>query len=165
MNIRVHKDLLSVPEEVAALYERAFPANERNTFESMQQRFGDACELLVFEQDGQFIGFVLLLTCFDLTHILYLAVDEPLRGRGYGAQALEAIRRHRPAERIIADLEDIDPAAPNNAERERRMQFYRRGGYEASDVRYIWRGEKYVMFVCGGALDGDEFEAFWQHFS
>lgn len=165
MNIRVQKGLIGAPEEVIALYERAFPANERNTFESMQARFGDACELLTFEDDGQFIGFVLLLTYLDLTHILYLAVDESLRGRGYGAQALEAIRRHRPAERIIADLEDVDPAAPNNEERRRRMLFYRRSGYEASDVRYVWRGDAYVMFVCGGELGGEEFEAFWQHFS
>ena len=47
----------------------------------------------------------------------------------------------------------------------RRMQFYRRSGYEASAVRYVWRAEKYVMFISGGALTDEEFDAFWQHFS
>lgn len=165
MHFSVTSDLISAPAQVVSLYERAFPVNERRAFSHMQQQFGAACELLVFEEEEQFIGFALLLTHLDLTHILYLAIAEEQRNRGYGAQALQAIRRHHPADRIIADLEDIDPAASNNAERERRMQFYRRGGYEASDVRYVWRGEAYVMFVCGGGLGGEEFDAFWQHFS
>ena len=165
MHISVTCDLLHAPEHVTALYERAFPANERRSFADMQQQFGDACELLVFEKDGQFIGFALLLTWLDLTHILYLAIGEAHRNCGFGAQALQAIRQHKPQARIIADLEDDAPEAANNADRVRRMQFYRRSGYEASAVRYVWRGEKYVMFISGGALTDEEFDAFWHHFS
>ena len=44
------------------------------------------------------------------------------------------------------------------------MAFYRKGGYAPSEVRYDWRGENYVIYVSGGSLSANEFEAFWDQF-
>lgn len=151
-------------KQVSALYERSFPSNERRPIDDLMTVFGSAHEMLVFLHEGCFAGFVSLLTLRDLTHILYLAIEEDFRSQGLGAEALSLIRAHKPAARILADLEDDDPLAPNNAQRLRRMAFYRRSGYCASDVRYRWRGENYVIYISGGTLTHEEFDAFWQHF-
>ena len=150
--------------ELRALYERSFPANERRELTDLFSVFGDAHEMLVFVHEGRFAGFVSLLSLHDLTHILYLAIEDDLRGQGLGSEALRLIRAHKPTARILADLEDEVPGAANNAQRIRRMAFYRRGGYLPSSVRYAWRGEDYVMYVSGGELSSEEFEAFWDHF-
>lgn len=147
-----------------ALYERSFPANERRELTDLFTVFGSAHEMLVFLHEGRFAGFVSLLSLHDLTHILYLAIEDDLRGQGLGSEALHLLRAHKPSARILADLEDEVPGAANNAQRIRRMAFYRRGGYLPSAVRYTWRGENYVMYVSGGDLTSEEFEAFWDHF-
>ncbi len=151
-------------QAVNALYERSFPENERRPILEMMDHFGSAHEMLVFLQEGCFAGFVSLLTHGDLTHILYLSIEESFRSQGLGAEALSLIRAHKPAARILADLEDADPNAPNNDQRLRRMAFYRRGGYCESDVRYRWRDENYVIYISGGTLTAEEFNAFWEHF-
>lgn len=147
-----------------SLYERSFPANERRELKDLFTVFGRAHEMLVFLHEGRFAGFVSLLSLHDLTHILYLAIEDDLRGQGLGSEALQLIRAHKPSARILADLEDEVPGAANNAQCIRRMAFYRRGGYLPSAVRYTWRGENYVMYVSGGELTNEEFEAFWDHF-
>lgn len=151
--------------QVRALYERSFPANERRNFDELMTVFGSACELLGFYEENRLLGFAFLLTWRDLCHILYFAMEETFRGRGYGTQALGEMRKWKPSCRIIADLEAEVPDASNNPERLRRMNFYCRNGYSASPVAYRWQSENYVMFVSGGTLTDDEFEAFWSYFS
>ena len=150
--------------QLRALYEHSFPANERRTLEDLFNVFGSAHEMRVLVHKGRFAGFVSLLTWQDLTHILYLAIEPDLRGQGLGSEALRLIREHKPSARILADLEDEVPGASNNAQRLRRMAFYRKGGYMPSEVRYDWRGESYVIYVSGGSLAAHEFEAFWDQF-
>ena len=151
-------------EAVTALYERSFPENERRPIQDLMSHFGSAHEMLIFLHEGCFAGFVSLLTLGDLTHILYLAIEENFRSQGLGSEALSLIRAYKPSARLIADLEDTDPSLPDNALRLRRMDFYRRGGYCESDVRYRWQGENYVIFINGGTLTAEEHTAFWQHF-
>ena len=150
--------------QISALYERAFPINERRPLEDLFTVFGDRHEMLVFLHEGRFAGFVSLLTWQDLTHILYFSIEDHLRGQGLGSEALRLIRDHRPSARILADLEDEIPGAANNDQRLRRMAFYHRGGYAPCSVRYRWRGENYVIYVSGGDLSEEEFEAFWDQF-
>ena len=64
--------------------------------------------------------------------------------------------------RLIADLEDDTPGAEDIDMRRRRMGFYRRGGFEKTQVRYNWRGEDYVILSRGGDITGKEFGDFWR---
>lgn len=155
-----HPDLA----RVRRLYERAFPANERRPFEALLSGFQGQSELLAFYHEGGFAGFVSLLSCADITHILYFAVEEPLRNQGLGSAALDAVKRLKPGRRLIADLEAPLPDAPNRAQRLRRRTFYRRAGFVPSGVSYRWQGETYELMVFGGALDEAAFLAFWRHF-
>lgn len=146
------------------LYVQSFPANERRPLDALLQDSTGSSDFLAFYHEETFVGFACLLTWQDLSHILYFAIDAPLRGRGYGSEALAALRALKPNHRILADLEAQDPSASNNEQRKKRRRFYLRNGYAASEVRYRWREESYEILVCGGTVTSPEFEAFWRHF-
>ena len=146
---------------LAALYTRAFPENERRPLEPLVSDSTGHGEVMAFYDGAVFCGFACLITWRDISHIIYFAIDEKLRGRGYGAQALELMRGVKNDCRMIADLEVVREGASNNIPRERRLAFYMRNGYAESPVRYTWRGDDYVILVQGGTLTESEFKDFW----
>ena len=150
--------------EMMALYTRAFPANERRPLGVLLRDGTGAAEVLAVLKGDDFIGLAILLTWQDITHILYFAVLEELRGRGYGGEILRLIRDAHPNHRVIADLEAPFDEAPNLPERQRRMAFYERNGFSQTEIRYAWRGERYVIVSMGGDVSEDEFEHFWEYF-
>ncbi|MCH5287983.1 MAG: GNAT family N-acetyltransferase [Christensenellaceae bacterium] len=144
---------------LAALMERAFPANERMPMNVLLSREGS--EMLAILEDGAFRGFISLLTRMDICHILFFAMEEDCRGRGLGTAALELVRERKPGLRLIADLEAPDSAAPNAEQRLSRRRFYERCGYEDTGVTYRWRGEHYAILSSGGRVTDEEFWRFW----
>ena len=58
-------------------------------------------------------GFYSALTFGDITHILFLAVEEKLRDHGYGSQILAEIGKAYAGNRVILDVEMVDPEADN----------------------------------------------------
>ena len=149
---------------ILALYERAFPVNERRPLKPLLHDPTGCADFLAFYAGTEFVGFACLLTWKDLTHILYIAMDEDKRGRGYGAQALEIVRNVRPGHRVLADLEEETDGAENGDQRRKRMQFYMRNGFEWTEVAYRWRGEDYVILSQGGTVTKEEFWGFWHFF-
>lgn len=148
--------------KIEALYRRAFPKNERRPFRGL---FGDpqgVAEMMALQDGPRFCGFVCLLNGRELSHIIYFAVEEGLRGQGYGAQTLAALHAARPGRRIIVDIELERADAPNNDQRRRRKQFYLRQGYQPTDIRYRWQGEDYEILSHGGPVSEAEFDAFWE---
>ena len=80
-------------DKLSALYHSAFPENERRPLEEMFTFLSGSGEFLALYDGETFCGFVCLLSWQDITHILYLAIDSRLRGRGYGTGMLSAIRQ------------------------------------------------------------------------
>lgn len=161
---RTSKDL----PELLRLYRSAFPLIERVDFDIyLDDPIGNLEILGFYDRDlsdgaGSFCGFAALMTYGDLSQILYFAIEEGLRGRGYGAAALRAMRDHFRDGRIMADLEDPLSGNGDPAERLRRIGFYERNGYVLTDVRFEWEHEDYVMMISGGTLSMAEYEAFWK---
>lgn len=158
---RVYRDFRDI-EKINALNERAFPENERRPLEPLMDDPTGHGEVVAFYEQGVFRGFAGLLSCHDISHIIYFAIEEENRGRGLGTRALEAMHAMKKGCRMIVDVEDESENAPNNAQRRRRIDFYRRSGYVPSEVRYNWRDEDYVILVRGGGLTGAEFGEFWR---
>ncbi len=152
-------------EAVRALYERAFPANERRPIGPLlRDRTGHA-KVLAAREDDRFCGFVCTLEWDDMVHIIYFAVAETMRGRGIGSRILAEMRAANPGKRLLVDIERPDGSAGNNIQRLRRKSFYLRNGYEETEVRYVWREEDYVILSQGGKVTDSEFEQFWDALS
>ena len=159
------KPIGDTPEELKkakALYYRAFPKNERRSFpELVENRFGGT-EVFCFYDGEAFVGMACLLNTPTISHIIYLAVDESLRGHGYGSKALELLHRSKPGKKIMVDIEIPDEQAENAEQRRMRKKFYLRAGYEETPVKYEWRQENYEILSIGGQISEAEYDSFWE---
>ena len=159
------KSISNASEELKkarALYYRAFPKNERRSFpELVENRFGST-EVFCFYDGETFVGIAYLLNTPTISHIIYLAVDESLRGNGYGSKALELLHQSKPGKKIMVDIEVPDELAENVEQRRMRKKFYLRAGYEETPVKYEWRHESYEILSFGGQISEAEYDGFWE---
>ena len=156
----------NMPEELKkakTLYYSAFPKNERRSFpELVENRFGST-EVFCFYNEETFVGMACLLNTPTISHIIYLAVDESLRGNGYGSKALELLHQSKPDKKIMVDIEVPDEQAKNIEQRKKRKKFYLRAGYEETPVKYEWRQENYEILSFGGQISEAEYDGFWEY--
>ena len=159
ISIQVTKESEKFPE-IVRLYRAAFPREERVALDLLLETDGPYDFIACY--DGEMLcGFYSTLTIGDITHVLFLAVEETLRGNGYGSQILDAIRRTYPDKRLILDVEMPDPEAENQEQRTKRIAFYERNGYHNSGVSYGWRGVMYEILILNGEISEEEFWTFW----
>ena len=149
--------------QVKALYESAFPANERIPIKHL---LDDKIkrEFRAFFDGDLFCGFSNSITHGSITNIVYFAVKPELRSRGYGSQILQAIRKQHPDTRIVVDIE-VEEDSKNAEElerRNRRREFYTRNGFDSSPVDYVWQGVHYRLLTAGGTVTDKEFRDFWK---
>ena len=153
--------------QVKALYESAFPANERIPMNQLlDNKIQREFFAFVDEIDGSptFCGFSNSITQGSITNIVYFAVEPTLRSRGYGSEILKAVRERHPETRLVVDIEaEEDSKDARELElRERRRNFYLRNGFDAAPVDYHWRGEHYRLLTAGGLVSEKEFRDFWK---
>ncbi|MCI8668908.1 MAG: GNAT family N-acetyltransferase [Lachnospiraceae bacterium] len=156
----------SFMKEIKELYDTAFPREERYldfepTVKQMEAAdFGKRRgELLAFGEDtgetAGFVGFVMVLFCGDIVHLYYFAIQEKLRGRKYGEQALNLIRERYRDRNIWLSVELPDENADNQQQRLRRKQFYYRNGFRDTDVSGEKNGCMLQMMSTDGTVDSD----------
>ena len=149
--------------QVKALYESAFPANERIPIKHL---LDDKIkrEFWAFFDGDLFCGFSNSITHGSITNIVYFAVVPELRSRGYGSQILQVIREQHPDTRIVVDIEVEEDSkdAEELERRNRRRDFYLRNGFGSSPVDYVWQGEHYRLLSAGGSVTEKEFRDFWK---
>ena len=166
----VTKDAPWFPQ-VKALYESAFPANERIPIKHLlDDKIKREFWAFFDKADGasgaapMFCGFSNSISHGDITNIVYFAVVPELRSRGYGSKILQAIRRQHPDTRLVVDIEVEEDSkdAEELEHRNRRREFYTRNGFNASPVDYVWQGEHYRLLSAGGPVTEKEFRDFWK---
>ena len=114
--------------EIHELYLTAFPQNERKPFPIILQKCKEnSMEILKIEDDdGSFIGLVIMILYKDLAILDYFAIDTPKRNKGFGSQVLSMLNRRYSDRRMILEIEDPDAPSDNTSERIRRKAFYLR---------------------------------------
>lgn len=148
-------------ESIRALYNRAFPANERRPLGPLLEDTTGHSRVLSAHWKGAFCGFVCVLEWSDIVHIIYFAVEERMRGQGLGSGILQAVHLANPDKRVIVDIEEPADLAPNNGQRLQRKKFYLANGYRETEIRYPWLGTDYEILSYGGGMTEKEFGQFW----
>ncbi len=148
-------------QQIKELYEGAFPINERRPLKPLLEDKTGHGEILAIYDGSLFCGFVCQLTSGDICHIIYFAVDNKLRGMGYGTAALAELCKQMEGYRIIVDIEQENPEATNNVQRRKRKQFYINCGFADTGVECKWRSETYEILSFGGMISDDDFKNFW----
>lgn len=125
----------SAPElaELTALYERAFPEEERRLTPDLLSMIGsvEAMHLNKIMYDGSLAGMLIFWRLGDFSYIEHFAVFEHLRGSGIGAAAVKRARE------ILGDDVILEAELPTDNFSRRRIGFYSRCGFEPVIKDYV----------------------------
>ena len=151
-------------DKIRTLYFSAFPESELVDFEDLiNSRIFKGNKLIAFYDDKIFVGFAVVITKFHICNILYIAVENELRGKGYGTQALKNIIKYCQSNRLVVDVEDPDKNESKKEERLKRINFYLKAGFKLTNIKYNWNGEDYIIMIINGDITEDEFWNFWKN--
>ena len=149
-------------EPITKLYKSAFPAHERRPLIPLLRDTTGHAETVAFYDGTQFCGFACLLNCDSISHIIYFAIEDCLRGKGYGSAALAVMCISKSEQRVIVDIEAQDVHASNTEQRKKRKKFYLQNGFAQTEVQYEWEGETFEILSHGGTITNRDFTRFWR---
>lgn len=115
--------------QIKKLYKRAFPRNEKKPFFIIKQKQKTGSVEILSLDDGEFAGLCITMLNDDVVLLDYFAIEEGVRGKGYGGKTLTKLRERYKGKKLFLEIEQPDEAADNNEERVRRKQFYLRNGF------------------------------------
>lgn len=160
-NIRLEKIGKNMPEfgQIKRLYLAAFPDDERAPFPLLAGKARRSnVEWLAIFADKTFVGFFYnVLYGENLVYIFYFAIEENLRGRGYGSAAMSALKRKYAGKRLFLAMEEMDEAAENFAQRQRRCEFYEFNGFENTHTKLLEGRVIYDVMAIGGTVSKEEY--------
>lgn len=147
-------------EKIRALYELAFPPSEKKPFELILKKCDEGIMGLIAIEDGggEFLGLAITLCYSDLLLLDYFAIEEKVRGRGIGGEAIKLLLALYPDKRFILETEDPDEAGADNAEiRRRRLGFYLRSGLSEMEYRIMLFGTQMRVLTGGRVVKFEEY--------
>ena len=135
-------------EEIKQLYFDAFPFEERIPFYIMVLVGNDrGVEFLSIYDDDKWLGFIHTLVGDELSYIFYFAIDNRLRQSGYGSKILHEYKKIHP--RLSLAIEPIEES-DNLKQRKKRLEFYRKNGFETLDTRVVEMGVELELMGAKG---------------
>lgn len=160
MHIRNQKVKLK-NADVKKVYFDSFPKKERMPFLMMvaMSKLWNT-EFLGFYDGDTLCGFVYLAHNSKIVFVMFLAVDETLRLKGYGSAILQEIQKKYPEKKIIISIEPCDKNAPDIELRTRRKKFYMRNGYRETGYMMKLNGIVQEIIISNGKFDKKQFRTF-----
>ncbi|MBC8547007.1 GNAT family N-acetyltransferase [Clostridiaceae bacterium NSJ-31] len=133
--------------------DEAFPLSERMSFDEIFDFASDTdTDVLGIYDDGNPVGFVVLLKNGECGYVYFIAIDSCTRSKGYGSVAMQKMMETYPELQLVLDFEVIDENAENNAQRVRRKNFYLRNGFHETGNYTMLRDERFEVVCNGGEL-------------
>ena len=149
-------DCPQLHKQVKALYETAFPKEERIPWllllaNSHRKGIG----LSAWLDGNTFCGFTAWVTVEDMHFLLFLAIGDEQRGKGYGSAILTELQKRHAT--VALNVEPLDPAAENYPQRERRFAFYCKNGFYDTGW-HVWEiGGKFRVLSTQQQLDTEAY--------
>ena len=147
-----------------ALYIQAFPKEERLPWWLLRlnaQRQG--INLTAWLDGEQFCGFTASVTVDGMHFLLFFAIAESLRGKGFGSVVLSQLRQEYKT--VTLNVEPLTDTAPNLEERKRRFAFYQKNGF--FDTGYhVWEvGGKFRVLSTTQSLELNAYKRIFRKLS
>ena len=139
---KIEIDNQEVLEQVFQIYKMSFPANERQTLETLKIRLKENKEVLFaakFQNEILGIGFLFDLLGSDFMLLDYLAVKENHRGKQIGERLFEFLKSYSKSHNKHLLMEVDDPGfGEDKTSKLKRIAFYQKNGaLWLKDVKYI----------------------------
>ncbi len=135
-----HKDIISLMNE-------AFPNSELlpMSYIELMVQSGNAFFTAFYDNDDNnksiFVGLAFVVTTDKMAFLFYLAVNNKIRSKGYGTNILEYIKNRYSDKVIILDVECLNENAKNIEQRIKRVEFYKRNGFDNTNICLKWKNE------------------------
>ena len=148
--------------DIKRIYFDAFPKNERMPFFLMvlMSKLWNT-QFWGFYDGDTLCGFAYFAVNRKLLFLMFLAVDESLRGEGYGSAILKEIRNRYPEKKLIVSIEPCEDTSPDIEIRKRRKAFYGRNGYSETDFQIKLSGVVQDVLIANGEFRKNEFLLFF----
>lgn len=167
MNLRVEKvRKCKEKQKVKDIYTSAFSKEDRMPFWMMiLMSYLWNTEFLAYYDIDDLCGFVYLATIRRQTFIMFFAVDENLRSKGYGNRILADIQSSHPKNKIVVSIEPCEESSEDIEFRLRRKKFYLGNGYAESGYFIKLGGKKQEVIIINGVFNKREFILFFMFYS
>lgn len=97
-----------------------------------------------FFDEDQFCGVIYTVESSIYIFVLYLAVNDKIRSKGYGSQILQWLKQST-SKTIVLNVEAINGNAANSKQREKRVEFYQKNGITDTGYFFTDKDEKYSV--------------------
>lgn len=146
------------------LYRTAFPKEERLPWWVLRGwnwlRWG---ELTAYYQAGEFCGFSFSATTQTLRYVMFFAVEDGLRGWGYGSGILAHMtQKGKP---VLLNVEIPEESAPNYPQRLQRMAFYQKNGFLDTGFHIREVGGVFAVLSSTGWMEPEVYRVAFQKLS
>ena len=132
--------------EIKKLISRAFPKNEQFPMWLLCiLAIRKSVDFLAYYDNDLFCGISYTVANDDLVFVLYLAVNDKIRSKGYGSQIIQYIKQMHPDKAAALNIEPLNPNAQNYAQRIKRYEFYKKNGFVDTQYKIVDGGEDYQI--------------------
>lgn len=142
---KVDKSLASL-RTVEELFTEAFPPDELwplTQLEQLAER--DDVDFLAYYDGDELCGASYSVMTDCMTYVLYLAIVDNQRSKGFGSRILSHIKDSSGEKPVSLDVEPVAQGADNYAQRVNRMAFYRRNGFGETGYEVVEDGKAYPI--------------------
>lgn len=153
-------------EKVKEIYFSSFVKKERMSFILMQvMSLLWNTDFYVYYEDKKVVGFIYSAHLLKQTFIMFFAVDEKLRSKGYGSKIIDDIANAHPNNKVIVSIEPCIDGTSNYYICCKRKEFYQRNGFNETDYYMKIAGIKQEIMIRNGSFDFKKFKRFFMLYS
>lgn len=162
---KVSHKLVEYPS-ICYLMKSAFPKNEQFPLWLLRLlTIRKNINFRAFFDDDQFCGILYTAENSKYIFVLYLAVNDKIRAKGYGSRILQWLKQST-SKTIVLNVEAINSNATNLEQREKRIEFYKKNGITDTGYFFIDANERYsVLSSDSEHFDINEYKSLLKWFS
>lgn len=132
--------------DIESLKRRAFPPIEQvPTWLLLLLALRSSVNDRAFYDGKEFCGFLYTAETDKMIFVLFLAVNDKLRSKGYGTAILNWLKENSSGKDISLNIENPYEKADNCEQRLRRKEFYLRNGFHLTGYQHIEKRERYLI--------------------
>lgn len=152
--------------EIKELICQVFPKNEQIPMWLLKVlALRENVQFLAYYDNGVFCGLSYTVCTDKMVFVLYLAVNDKIRSKGYGTVIIQHLKELYKNKPISLNIEAIDINADNYEQRVRRQEFYRKNGFYDTGHKIADNGELYSILSNGNDFNIDDYCSVIKQFS
>lgn len=159
MNLLITKYNRKHLKELKKIYNNSFPKEEK--FPMWLLLFNlhrNNSELYTLFAHNELCGFIYLINYKNMCFILYLAIDNLKRNKGYGSYILNWCLNYKKDKDIYLNIEEVNNQFEDFKYREKRLKFYLSNGFYLTNYLSVEKCIKFNILSTNKKIDINEYK-------